>query len=409
MAVGPGIVYLLSSVGPNDLVSNAAAGANFGYSLLWTLLVIGVAHFVLLEATARFVIATGESLLSGYARVARWSPWVFIGAIVLRRHFSNLYHILLLGIAMGWLFGSQSPWSLDVFSLVSCAAAFAVMYFGGYRQAEKYCKPLAFFLGLTVFLTVILARPDPAMVWEGMTRPSLPPESGSQGMGLGMVLLMMVGTGVGSLNNLKYSAFVYEKGWRDPSHLRTQRIDLVVSVLGSFLLAAMLQVAAGAVLRPNGLTLKEVEDLVPLFTTALGNTGKVLMALGLWTAVFNTYIGSNMGYALMVCDITASIRGGKQTPEQRSRLRRWILVFFCVSPMYVLWTDWKPVPLVIASSLLMTAAVPMVTVLLLRIVTDRQRMGKYANSKISTAVMVVIVVASLVVTYRAVLELLGRG
>jgi Mn2+/Fe2+ NRAMP family transporter len=152
-----------------------------------------------------------------------------------------------------------------------------------------------------------------------------------------------------------------------------------------------------------------VEDLVPLFTTALGNTGKVLMALGLWTAVFNTYIGSNMGYALMVCDITASIRGGKQTPEQRSRLRRWILVFFCVSPMYVLWTDWKPVPLVIASSLLMTAAVPMVTVLLLRIVTDRQRMGKYANSKISTAVMVVIVVASLVVTYRAVLELLGRG
>ncbi len=408
LAIGPGIVYLLSSAGPNDLVSNSAAGANFGYSLLWTLLVIGAAHFVLLEATARFVIATGESMLSAYVRVARWVPWVFLGAIVARRHLSNLYHVLLLGIALGWLTGAQSPASLDAFSLASCAAAFAVMYLGSYRTAERFCKPLALFLGLTVLLTVVLARPDPVLVWEGITRPSLPPDSGSEGVGLGTVLLLLVGAGVGSLNNLKYSAFVYAKGWRDPSHLRTQRIDLVVSCLGAFLLAAALQMAAAAVLRPLGLKANDVEDLVPLFTVALGQLGKVLMAVGLWTTVFSTYMSSNTGYALMVCDILAALQNGKQTPEQRGRLRRWILVIFCVSPMYVLWTNWKPVPLVVASSLLMTLAVPMVTVLLLCIVTDRKRLGAYANGPLATAAMLIIVAASLVVTYRGVVEIFTR-
>ncbi|MCC7175395.1 MAG: Nramp family divalent metal transporter [Bryobacterales bacterium] len=409
LAVGPGMVFLLSSIGPTDLVSNSAAGANYGYSLLWTLVVIGLSHFVLLEATARFVIATGESLLSGYARAARWSPWVFLAAIVLRRHLSNLFHILLLGTAMGWLFGSQSQWSRNAFALGSGAAAFATMYSGGYRTVEKYCKPLAVLLGATVLLTVLWSRPDLGMAWEGIAHPSLPPDAGGQGMGVAVVLLMLAGSGVGSLNNLKYSVFIYEKGWRSPSHLRIQRIDLVISVLGAFLISAMLQVAAAAVLRPSGLTVGRAEDLVPLFTAVLGRPGRILMALGLWTTVFATYIGSNTGYALMVCDILASASGAGRTPEQRARLYRWLLVFFCVSPLYVLWTGWRPVPLVIASSLLLTLAIPLVTIILLRLVTDRRKMGPLVNSKLTTAIMLTLVVASLAVSYHAVMELLGRS
>lgn len=407
LAAGPGIVFLLSSIGPTDLVSNSAAGANFGYSLLWTLLLIGMARFVILEATARYVIATGETLLQGYRRAARWSSWVFFGAIVLRRHLSNLYHVLLLGIAPAFLLDVDAEPARKAFALGSCAVAFAVMFGGGYKAVERISKPLAFLLGATVLLTMLWARPDAGEVFNGLTRPSLPEQTGG-GIGLAVVLLMLVGSGVGSLSNLKYSAFVYEKGWRDPSHLKKQRTDMIVSLAGAFLIAAMLQVAAGAVLRPEGLMLKRAEDLVPLFTSALGETGRILMALGLWTTVFTTYVSSNTGYSLLVCDILAAARGGEQSPEQRTRLYRGFLAFFCISPLYVLWTNWKPVPLVIASSALMTLAVPLVTILLLRITSDRQRLGRYANGRLARAAMVLLILASLAVTWQAARELLAR-
>ncbi len=73
--------------------------------------------------------------------------------------------------------------------------------------------------------------------------------------------------------------------------------------------------------------------------------------------------------------------------------------------MYVFWTDWTPVPLIMASSLLMTAAIPLVTILLLRIVTDRATMGRFANGKLTTAVMFLLVIASLAVTPQAGVEL----
>ena len=407
LAAGPGIVFLLCSIGPTDLVSNSAAGANFGYSLLWTLAVIGMARFVILEATTRYVIATGESVLSGYRRSARWSSWVLFGAIVMRRHLSNLYHVLLMGLAPCFLMGGETLLNRNLFALASCAAAFAVMYSGGYKTVERFSKPLAFLLVGTVLVTAIWAKPDLGMVWNGIAHPSLPQETGREGIGLGLVLLMLVGTGVGSLSNLKYSAFIFEKGWRDPSHLRKQRIDMVISLLGAFLIAALLQVAAGAVLRPAGLTLQKAEDLIPLFTAAMGDSGRVLMAVGLWTTVFTTYIGSNTGYSLLVCDILASARGGEQTPAQRQKLYRMFLVFFCLSPMYVLWTGWKPVPIVIACAALMAVAVPLVTVLLLRITADRERLGRYANGKLATTAMVVVIVASLAVAYEGAAELLS--
>ena len=388
-------------------MGNSAAGANFGYSLLWTLAVIAMARFVILESTARYVMATGETVLAGYRRAAKWSPWVIFGAIVMRRHLSNLYHILLMGLAPCFLLGQDTLLMRNVFALASCGAAFLVMYSGGYKTVERFSKPLAFLLGMTVLVTAIYAKPDPAAIWAGIVSPSLPSSSGSGGIGLGLVLLMLVGTGVGSLSNLKYSAFIYEKGWRDPSHLKKQRIDMLGSLLGALLIAALLQIAAGAVLKPEGLTLKKAEDLIPLFTAALGESGRILMALGLWTTVFTTYVGSNTGYSLLVCDILAAAREGGHTAEQRRKAYRGFLLFFCISPMYVLWTGWKPVPIVIACSALMALAVPLVTVLLFKITADRERLGRLANGKLATAAMAVVIIASIGVAYGGVMELLG--
>ncbi|MGH9387345.1 MAG: Nramp family divalent metal transporter, partial [Vicinamibacterales bacterium] len=97
--LGPGIVFLLTAVGPGDLVSNVAAGATHGYALLWVLPVALVFRFVWLSTSARYVLVTGETLISGFARFGRGPLWLTLGALVVIRHMANLSKVVLLGSA----------------------------------------------------------------------------------------------------------------------------------------------------------------------------------------------------------------------------------------------------------------------------------------------------------------------
>ena len=65
MLLGPGFVYVLTVLGSGDIVSNSAAGAGYGYALIWALLVTLVFRFVWVNISAKYVLVTGESLLQG--------------------------------------------------------------------------------------------------------------------------------------------------------------------------------------------------------------------------------------------------------------------------------------------------------------------------------------------------------
>jgi Mn2+/Fe2+ NRAMP family transporter len=71
-AVGPGLVFALTVIGPGDLVANVAAGASHGTALLWVLPFALVFRYVWLSASARYVLVTGETLIEGFARYGRW-------------------------------------------------------------------------------------------------------------------------------------------------------------------------------------------------------------------------------------------------------------------------------------------------------------------------------------------------
>ena len=118
--------------------------------------------------------------------------------------------------------------------------------------------------------------------------PSLPP--GRDLSGYLLILMALIGSGTASLSNLKYASFVRERGWRDTSFLQRQRINLVVSGGLFITMLFLLQVAAAATLGRRGVTLSNVEDLLPVFTTALGPFGRIIFGIGVWTAVFTTFI-----------------------------------------------------------------------------------------------------------------------
>ncbi|MCS6952310.1 MAG: Nramp family divalent metal transporter [Bryobacterales bacterium] len=389
------MVFAVAALGPQDLVTNAAAGASYGYGLLWTVALVVAARYVMLEATARYVVVTGESLMTGYARAGRWAPWLILVSIGLKRHLLGLSHLLLLGSSLELLLGARSGWVRTAGALACWAAGFALMYWGRYPVVEKASRPLMAVLGGALALAALLSRPDPAAVVRGVILPMAP--AGQGAYGTAFLLLALLGSGAGALSNLKYAAFVHEKGWRGVSDLRLQRTDLLLSGIGFYLMLLSVQVAAAAALYPSAAPLREVADLLPIFSTTLGDAGRILLGVGLWAAVFTTYTGATTGYSLLVADIWHNVlrpaSAYRKEALGNSPAYRVALVIFSTSPLYALLTDWEPLWLVLTQSAVLAALVPVLGVILIWLTNDRRRMGPHANGWIANFAMGLVLLA----------------
>ena len=72
-SLGPGLLFAGTAVGVSHLVQATRAGADFGLTLLWLVILANVLKYPAFESGARYAAATGTSLLEGY-RVEAASP-----------------------------------------------------------------------------------------------------------------------------------------------------------------------------------------------------------------------------------------------------------------------------------------------------------------------------------------------
>jgi hypothetical protein len=200
-SVGPGLVFLAAITGPGTILSNAVAGANYGYSLIWAFALSLLFRYVWVEATGRSVLVTGESLLQGYARVGTWLVWTVFGAGILVRHSTNLYTILLMGDAVHTLMPLPLAHSAAVWTVVFTLLGFAMMFWGGY-PSERGCK---------VLMAILVGRSRPRRSIRSRSRCRFWPGCSSRPFRRTMAPTARysssrpIGAQVGTLSNLSYA------------------------------------------------------------------------------------------------------------------------------------------------------------------------------------------------------------
>lgn len=412
-AVGPGLIFVLSTVGPRDLVTNSISGSDYGYSLLWLLVVAIAARFFILEATARYVIVTGESIITGCGKAGRWLVWLVFVTLLSHEFVIGPIRLMLLGAAVHLVFPLPTPHSVAIWSLASWGLAFVLVFWGRYKLVERLGRPMAVLLGGSLAVAAFLSKPDWFAAAKAVVVPSIPEHQGLYGTGV--VIMGVVGGAIGSLGNLKYPTFVHEKGWRDLSHLARQRADLISSSVGMFVMLALIQVAAAGALHPLGMQVAEVEDLALLFAQAVGEAGRIVLAAGMWFVVFTTVMGNGTAYSLMLADIYHRFLRPSDVIREQDEGRgaaylpafRWFLLTLMGPPLMVLFTDWKPVPLLMASAAMAAVVLPAIIIMLLRLTADRKFMGQHVNGWFVNTVLVVSAVTAIYLGYQSVMELLG--
>ena len=77
-AIGPGVLYAGAAIGVSHLVQSTRAGEQYGFILLWAVLLAVVSKYAFHEFGPRYAAATGESLIDGYRRLGRWALGIYI-------------------------------------------------------------------------------------------------------------------------------------------------------------------------------------------------------------------------------------------------------------------------------------------------------------------------------------------
>ena len=224
--LGPGILVSAAFIGPGTVTSCTLAGVDFGYSLLWALLLSVFSCIVLQEMAARLGIISQKGLSDNIRDELKKPVWRFLAlalifsAIVVGNAAYEAGNITGAVLGLQAVFGEQQlrvfQFEVNIWSITVGAIAFAILWIGNYKVLEKVFIALVMVMSLAFIVTAIVVKPDISKILNGLI-----PNHLSTGI-LGVIAL--VGTTVVPYNLFLHASLVSEK-WKEKKFLKTAKIE----------------------------------------------------------------------------------------------------------------------------------------------------------------------------------------
>jgi len=332
---GPGIVIVLTWLGAGDVVDMGVAGSNYGYSLMWVLVVAILMRFVLVSLIARYQLCNphGEGVLDGLARLhPAYAPVLLVAAVVMG-HVYGSYMTVGSGEVLRNLFGIGQTWQ---WAILGNAMALVLVFQPSYRTLERVFMFFLAALSISFLGCALWVGPHFTGIAQGLFRIEMPGQHGRYNPLL--VAIAMVGAVGGSLMNLAYPYFLEAKGWRGPQYRKVQFYDFLVAVTAMIVLNLAVWVLGAELLYPDQ-HIKELDDLPRLLSGVLGSGGRWLFYVGIFAAIYTSVLGHAAGLAYMGTHAWLRWRAGTGpiTSDLKGHpLFRAIAVWCLVSPL--IWT-----------------------------------------------------------------------
>jgi Mn2+/Fe2+ NRAMP family transporter len=154
-ALGPGIMYAGAAIGVSHLVQSTRAGAGYGFSLVWAVLLVHLLKYPFFEFGHRYTAATGDSLLVGYRRIGGWALITFmVVSFGLSIPTAAVLTIVTAGMAAQIVSANVSDLAWGVILPATCLATLAT---GGYKLLDRLMKLMMSLLAVCTVVAVVAA------------------------------------------------------------------------------------------------------------------------------------------------------------------------------------------------------------------------------------------------------------
>ena len=153
--LGPGLLFAGAAIGVSHLVQSTRAGADFGWGLVWALLIINIFKYPFFQYGPRYAISTGKTLLDGYYRLGKGYLWFyFILNFATMFTIQTAVTIVTAGLASE-LFGLTE--NMVIWSVIITVFCSLILIFGKYKTLDKVIKVIIIVLAISSVLALLIA------------------------------------------------------------------------------------------------------------------------------------------------------------------------------------------------------------------------------------------------------------
>lgn len=378
--IGPGLLVTVGFIDPGNWAANVAAGAGYGYTLLWMVTLSTLMLIVLQHNAAHLGIATGLCLSEAAVAHLRQTPArLLLGSAMLAAVATALAELLGGAIALRMLFGLP----LWAGTLLVTAFVAWMLYSNSYRRIEKFIIGFVSLIGLSFIYEICLVH----VPWGHATvcwfAPRMP-------AGSIPIIMSVLGAVVMPHNLFLHSEIIQSRQWNleDKAvihhQLRFEFADTLLSMLIGWGINSAMIVVAAATFFAQGTPVDQLEQAQAMLRPILGDSAAVVFALALLMAGLSSSVTAAMAGGSIFAGIFSEPFDIK---DAHSRLG--VALTLVPAALCILFIT-NPFDGLVVSQILLSVQLPFTIYLQFRLTSSRKVMGEFANTTWHNFVLAVI-------------------
>ncbi|MEO1053542.1 MAG: Nramp family divalent metal transporter [Bacteroidota bacterium] len=297
--LGPGILFASTCIGVSHLVQSTRAGADYGFAMLWAVILANVFKYPFFEFASRYTSATGISILDGYRKKGKWILIIYLMITIISMFIVTAAVTFITAGLLGNLLGLEGENVTANMAALVLGVCVLILAIGRYSTLDNLLKLVATVLVVSTFTAFFSAlffdRPPIA--------PDFVPKDEWSSTGITFLIALMgwmpTAVDVSTWTSLWAEAKIKQSGYRPT--LKEASFDFNLGYWASAVMAILFLSLGAFVIygRGNGLPNSSpafANELIRIFTSTIGDWSYFVIAVAAFSTMFSTTITVIDGY-----------------------------------------------------------------------------------------------------------------
>lgn len=391
--VGPAVIASIAYMDPGNFATNIQAGAKFGYSLLWVVLMANLIAMLFQALSAKLGIVTGRNLAEMCREQfphARWPMWVVSEVAAMA---TDLAEFLGGAIGLALLFNIPLIWGMAITAIVTYGVL--TIERAGFRPMELIIGALVVTIALCYLVEMLIAPVDWQSAALGLTVPSMPNNEA-----------LLISVGIIGATVMPHAVFLHSglTQYRAPSRndaergklVRFSNREVVVALAVAGLVNMAMVIMAASAFHQGHSDVAEIETAYHTLTPLLGGAAAAVFLISLISSgISSSVVGTMAGQLIMQGFV------GFRIPIWLRRLVTMLPAFVVVG------MGAKATDALVLSQVVLSIALPVPMIALVMFTRRRDIMGNFANRRLTN--IAAYAGAAIVLTLNVILILQNFG
>lgn len=368
--MGPGIITANVDNDAGGITTYSLAGADFGYTLFWSLIPITLSLIVVQEMCARMAVATGKGLADLIRENFGVKITFYLMLLLLAVNLTNVMAEFA-GIAASMeIFGVSKYISVPITAFL----VWALIVRGTYKLVERIFLFACLFY-ISYLISGIMAKPD----WHEVGRQMVMPEV-KWTLPYVVMLVGVIGTTIAPWMQFYQQSSMVEKGIA-PEDYKMVRLDVIIGCIIAPVVAFFITMACAATIHQAGIHITTAKDAALALEPFAGIHATWLFAIGLFVASMFAAAILPLSTAYSVCEGMGWDAGIDRRFEEAPQFFGLYTAMIVIGAVVIMLPNFPLLKVMYFSQVGNGILLPVILVFMLKLINDKRIMGEFTNTK----------------------------